>query len=117
MRQARALLADPTLNVFDNPDAYLTCNYDPAKALCHPGSGGKRDAPSLDRCVSTCANIARTDTHAQHLKQSAESLREQATATLVPEPIADRIQAKAAEFVELAQRHRRDRITVKENDQ
>ncbi|MFF5992898.1 integrase [Prauserella flavalba] len=117
MRQARALLADPTLNVFDNPDAYLTCNYDPAKALCHPGRGGKSDTPSLDRCVSTCANIARTDTHANHLEKAAESLRDQATTTFVPEPIADRLQAKAAEFVELAQRHRRDRITFEENDQ
>jgi hypothetical protein len=35
-RQARALLADPALQVHDNPGAFLACNYDPAKALCHP---------------------------------------------------------------------------------
>ena len=35
-RQARALLADPALQVHDSPGAFLACNYDPAKALCHP---------------------------------------------------------------------------------
>lgn len=36
-KQARALLTDPALQVHDNPRAFLACNYDPAKALCHPG--------------------------------------------------------------------------------
>jgi hypothetical protein len=35
-RQARALLADPALQVHDSPGAFLACNYDPAKAPCHP---------------------------------------------------------------------------------
>jgi hypothetical protein len=37
-RQARALLADPALQVHDNPRAFLACSYEPAKALCHPTS-------------------------------------------------------------------------------
>ena len=47
MRQACVLLADPTLNVFDNLDAYLTCNYDPSKALLLSGQDGKSDARSV----------------------------------------------------------------------
>jgi hypothetical protein len=33
VRQARNLLADPTLNVFENKQAYLICNCDRSKAL------------------------------------------------------------------------------------
>jgi hypothetical protein len=62
-RQAHSLLADPALNVFHNSEAFLFCNYDRAKALCHPSRGGQT-RPSLDRCRNTCANIARTDEHA-----------------------------------------------------
>jgi hypothetical protein len=60
-RQARALLADPALRVHDNPRAFLACNYDPAKALCHPGRSAGKNAghPDLDRCNPACANIAR----------------------------------------------------------
>jgi hypothetical protein len=64
-RQARALLADPGLQVHDNPRAFLACNYDPAKALCHPGRAAGKAAghPDLDRCNPACSNIARTDEH------------------------------------------------------
>ena len=60
-RQARALLTDPGLQVHDNPRAFLACNYDPAKALCHPGRAADKTAghPDLDRCNPACANIAR----------------------------------------------------------
>lgn len=112
VRQARALLADPTLNVFDNPDTYLTCNYDPSKALCNSGRGGKRETPSLERCLSKCANIARTDTHARQLERAAETLRSQAESALLPAPIADRLKARATELIELAQKHQRNRMTL-----
>jgi hypothetical protein len=35
-RQIRALRIDPKLQVHDNPQAFLSCVYDPARALCHP---------------------------------------------------------------------------------
>jgi hypothetical protein len=41
-RQAKALLEDPALTVFENPAAYLACNYDPIRALCNPASGPGR---------------------------------------------------------------------------
>src|ERR1700729_744573 len=41
-RQARVLLADPAMQVHDNPRAFLACNYDPAKALCHPSRESRR---------------------------------------------------------------------------
>ena len=46
-RQARALLADPALQVHDNPQAFLACNYDPVQGAVPPwpGSGENRRAP------------------------------------------------------------------------
>lgn len=45
-RQVRVLLTDPALQVHDNPRAFLACNYDPTRALCHPGcAAGTRQRP------------------------------------------------------------------------
>ena len=41
-RQAKALLSDPALTVFENADVYLTCNYDPRRALCNPRQRRRR---------------------------------------------------------------------------
>ncbi|MFG3227606.1 integrase [Kitasatospora sp. NPDC048194] len=112
VKQARRLLADPTLNVFENKEAFLFCNYDRSKALCHPGRGGKSEAPSLDRCRSNCANIARTDQQAIHLREAAGSLRQQADSRLVPEPLADRLRERAETLSELADKHDADRVTA-----
>ncbi|MFF3246880.1 integrase [Streptomyces sp. NPDC002870] len=113
VRQARSLLADPTLNVFENKEAFLFCNYDRAKALCHPGRGGKNTAPSLDRCRSNCANIARTDDHARQLREAADILGQQAVSGLIPEPLADRLLERAASLAELADKHEDERVTTR----
>ena len=54
-KQASALLAVPQFHVYDNPDAFLTCNYDPTKALCHPeriDAPGRSIPPAIDQCDS-----------------------------------------------------------------
>ncbi|MFF0000722.1 hypothetical protein [Streptomyces avermitilis] len=102
--------ADPTLNVFENKEAFLFCNYDRSKALCHPGRGTKSAAPSLDRCKVNCANIARTDTHAHQLRQAADDLGRQVASGLVPEPLADRLRERAQVLTELAHQHDHDRV-------
>ncbi|MFJ6199166.1 hypothetical protein [Micromonospora sp. NPDC092111] len=114
-RQARSLLADPTLNVFHNSEAFLFCNYDRAKALCHPSRGGQA-TPSLDRCRSSCANIARTDEHANQIENAAAELRTQASSPLLPEPLADRLRQKADHLAHLASDHRTSRITTDQED-
>jgi len=111
-RQAKNLLADPAMAVFENKQAYLICNYDPSRALCNPNRSNKTTAPSLDRCVSTCANIARTDRHASHLLEHADRLAAQAGSPAVPQPIAERLQQKADEVNQLAQQHQNNRITI-----
>jgi len=57
-RQARALLADPGLQVHDNPRAFLACNYDPAKALCH--LVGQPGRPRVTRTWAGATLRART---------------------------------------------------------
>jgi hypothetical protein len=113
--QARSLLADPALNVFHNSEAFLFCNYDRAKALCHPSRGGQT-TPSLDRCRSTCANIARTDEHASQIENAAAELRAQASSPLLPEPLADRLRQKADHLAHLASGHRISRVTADQED-
>jgi integrase len=117
-RQARALLADPALQVHDNPRAFLACNYDPAKALCHPGrAAGKAAAhPDLDRCNPACANIARTCEHIDALTAETARLRAEAASPLAPEPIRQRLLQRAGALAQIAERHARTGITAKAGD-
>jgi hypothetical protein len=114
-RQARALLTDPALQVHDNPRAFLACNYDPAKALCHPGrETGKTAAyPDLDRCNPACANIARTGEHVAALAAETARLRAEAASPLAPEPISQRLAQRADALERIAERHARTSISGK----
>lgn len=107
-RQARDLLNNPNLAVYDNPNTFVMCVYKPDKALCH--REGTKDAPSLDRCVSTCANIARTDHQADLLIERAETSEKAAASS--PEPLAERLNRNAAKLRKSSERHHRDRITT-----
>lgn len=117
-RQAKTLLSDPALAVFENPDAYLTCNYDPSRALCNPDNhiGSGIAAPSLDRCRSKCPNIARTDADARQLRQQAERLRAKAATPLTPLPLADRFTQRATQLDEIAATHDRTRLTATDQE-
>jgi len=112
-RQARALLTDPALQVHDSPQAFLACNYDPAKALCHPGREADSTAghPALDRCDPACANIARTDEHISALTAELARLRAESASPLLPGPIRQRLAGRAAALGKVAERHARTRIT------
>ncbi|MFI0596548.1 integrase [Streptomyces griseus] len=111
-RQARDLLGNPALTVHDNPGALLMCVYDRERALCHRME--PVDAPRLDRCQPTCANVARTDHHAELLLQRARGLEKQAASDGVPGPLADRLARHAGHLRTLAERHAHDRIHTRE---
>jgi hypothetical protein len=117
-RQARALLADPALQVHDNPRAFLACNYDPAKALCHPGRPAGKNAghPDLDRCNPACANIARTDEHIAALTAEIARLHAEAASPLAPEPIRQRLTQRAAGLGQIADRHARTRVITRSDN-
>ena len=112
-RQARALLADPALQVHDSPGAFLACNYDPAKALCHPDRevGSTAGHPVLERCDPACANIARIDEHITALAAEITRLRAESASPLLPGPIRQRLVGRAAALEKITERHARTRIT------
>jgi hypothetical protein len=118
-RQARALLADPGLQVHDNPRAFLACNYDPAMALCHPGRAAGKAAghPDLGRCNPACANVARTDEHITALTAETARLRAEAASPLAPEPIRQRLTQRAAALEQIAERHARTGVTASAGDE
>jgi integrase len=117
LRQAQALLADPTLTVYVNEAAHCLCNYDRSKALCQVNrQGSAASTPSLDRCSEACSNICRTDTQADRMTEDATVLLTQADSGLVPRPVADRMTEHAHDLQRRVKSHRENRITVTEVD-
>ena len=107
----------PEFHVYDNPEAFLTCNYDPAKALCHPDRthpSGRSKSPAIDRCDPACANIARTDTHIAALRNEIARLREEIVEPATPMPLRERLGQRAAHLDELVDQHGRTHITNRE---
>lgn len=86
---------EPEFQVFDNPDAFLTCNKDPSKALCdfYRETRGPKDTrpPSLDRCNPACSNIAHTDQHIANARAEIARLQAEAKDPLTPIPLAQRL--------------------------
>ncbi|MEV6383116.1 integrase [Streptomyces sp. NPDC051773] len=111
-RQARDILGNPALTVYDNPRAFLMCVYNHDRALCHRLD--VTDAPRLDRCQPSCANIARTDQHADQLRQHAQALEKHAASEALPDPLAVRLARRAGHLLALADRHEHDRINLQE---
>jgi hypothetical protein len=88
------------------------CVYSGDRALCHRLDAA--EAPRLDRCQPACANIARTDTHAEQLRQHAQALDKQAASQALPDPLADRLTRRAENLRTLVDRHEHDRIHPQE---
>ncbi|MFF7019915.1 integrase [Streptomyces klenkii] len=112
-RTARRILGNSDLAVYDNPNTLLMCVYNRDRALCH--RDGVKETPSLDRCVSSCGNIARTDHHADQLRQRATAL--ETRARRLPGPLGERLRGNAARLREIADEHDQTRITLKESAQ
>ncbi|MFD4659677.1 integrase [Kitasatospora sp. NPDC058444] len=110
-RQALDIL-NQALTVHDNPQAFLMCVYQRDRALCHRTD--ITDAPRLDRCRPACANIARTDRHADDLVRHAQTLEKQAASHAVPGPLADRLASRAARLRGIADHHEHNRISLQE---
>lgn len=108
-RQARQILANPHLAVYDNPHTLLMCVYKRDKALCHRGL---KDTPSLDQCIPACANIARTDQHAADLRRRATVLDQQAGHA--PGPLGQRLRDNATRLRDLADDHHHTRTTLQD---
>lgn len=94
-KQAAALMANPTLRVYDAPGQTLACCFDPRKALCRKSTATRAaTTPDLTACDDRCANIARTDEHITTVKTELVTLQEELAAPTTPEPMRHRIRAQ-----------------------
>jgi len=109
-KMADAWLDDSRLTVYDNPDAFLTCNHDPAKALCRPGRAGRKMPPAIERCDPACSNIARTDIHISRLREEVAQLEEEITSPLTPTSLRERLKQRIVFLRSVADRHERTRL-------
>ncbi|MEI5600091.1 hypothetical protein WB307_26870, partial [Streptomyces brasiliscabiei] len=110
--QLRALMNNPRLQVYEDPDALLTCNHDPYKALCDPQRGLSSTAlrtPSFDRCHATCGNISRTDTHIERAHREVERLRDEIADGLNPAPLAKRLTQRVKTLETIIHQHQSTR--------
>ncbi|MEU6346219.1 hypothetical protein ABZ883_35310 [Streptomyces sp. NPDC046977] len=97
-RELRALVANPRLQVYEDPKAFLTCNHDAFTALCNPdrdraGDSG-RNTPDHSRCHPACANISRTDSQITALRTEVARIDAAADAGLDPYPSRPRTAAQ-----------------------
>ncbi|MEV8597291.1 hypothetical protein [Streptomyces sp. NPDC052012] len=108
-RELRALVANPRLQVYEDPKAFLTCNHDAFTALCNPDRGRSRDGdqatPNHSRCHPACTNISRTDSQIVALRREVTRIDADAEADLDPYPIAAREQQRKALLTEIIRRH------------
>ncbi|MFE9775603.1 hypothetical protein ACFYOV_28845 [Streptomyces sp. NPDC005931] len=108
-RELRALVANPRLQVYEDPKAFLTCNHDAFTALCNPdrdraGNGG-RNTPDHSRCHPACANISRTDSQITALRAEVALIDADADTGLDPYPIAAREQQRKDHLTAIIRRH------------
>ncbi|MFK0143227.1 hypothetical protein [Streptomyces murinus] len=108
-RELRALVANPRLQVYEDPKAFLTCNHDAFTALCNPdrdrASDGGRSTPDHSRCHPACTNISRTDSQITALRAEVARIDTDADAGLDPYPIAAREQQRKDHLTAIIRRH------------
>ena len=105
-RQARDMLANPGLRLYDSPDQLIACCFDASKALCRRDVPlQERQTPDLTLCDDRCRNIARTDEHIHRLQHQAEALRAEAADPTCPRPLAERMTTRAERNDQIATAH------------
>lgn len=108
-RQAKDLLANPAMRIYDGPEQVLACCFDPSKALCRRDSTAESTStPDLTACDSRCANIARTDQHIDRLREKVASLQAEAAVPGTPRPIEHRLKVQAEHVSQIIARHERE---------
>jgi hypothetical protein len=111
-RQQRALVSNLRLRIYEHPEALLTCNHDPYKALCDPdhGRGSLHRTPAFNRCDRACANISRTDTHIHRASTEQRLISEELADNLNPLPLARRLSQPNQTLQQIIDEHETTRI-------
>ena len=114
-RDAKVLLKNPSLQVYDNPEQYLACCYDESQALCHPGNDrrpGIRQSPDLLRCDPRCANTVRTDSHMDALGEEVKFLEAQIASPITPVPMQVRLGQRRDRLLRVKAEHEQKRLVT-----
>ncbi|WP_344121822.1 hypothetical protein [Planosporangium flavigriseum] len=79
------------LQVFDVPHTLVVCAFQPSTAACLDSeeAAERRRTPAADRCVTGCANAARTNGHIAALRQRVHEA--EADRDVSPAPLARRL--------------------------
>ncbi|MBT2401476.1 hypothetical protein [Streptomyces sp. ISL-100] len=112
-RQLKAIRTNSKLQLFEHEGALLACNFDPYTAPCQrdqPGQEPARRTPSHNRCVPTCPNIARTDTHIERAQAEIDEIDAECADGLNPLPVTRRLQQRRATLAEIIGKHHRTRV-------
>ena len=114
-RDAKVLLKNPSLHVYDNPEQHLACCYDESQALCHPSNDrrpGIRQSPDLLRCDPKCANTVRTDSHMNALDEEVKSLEAQIASPITPLPMQVRLGQRRDRLLTVKAEHEQKRLVT-----
>ncbi|MFJ5817487.1 hypothetical protein ACIQGT_26845 [Streptomyces sp. NPDC093108] len=107
--QMKSLRQNPRLQIFEDPESLLTCNLDPYKALCDVdlAANGKPSlrTPNWNRCNPACANISRTDTHAQRARDQIAEIDIDCQDPLAPYPLRRRLEQCRSGKEKIIQEH------------
>ncbi|MEU8699195.1 hypothetical protein AB0C61_16290 [Streptomyces sp. NPDC048680] len=118
--QIKSLPTNPHLRVYENPKAFLTCNYDPYKALCDPDRARNpagHKTPSLDRCHRACGNISRTDTHIAGIRDEIKHIDEELADDALPQPLDTRLRQRSDTLHQIITEHESGRLPATRTSQ
>lgn len=117
-RQLTALLANPRLQVYQHPQAFTSCNYDPFKALCDAGAAADEPSlktPSLSRCDSRCPNLSRSDADIAAAHEEIDALEAELAGGINPYPIQQRLGQRRTGLLHLIDQHESTRTVPTPN--
>ena len=116
VKELRALKDAAGVTLYDNPNQFITCMFDPNRALCHRTTGGNVAKPQLDNCQTNCANVVRTGRQIEEMEHEVRRLRSEASTPSTPKPLASRLNQRADHFADLIEIHYSTAIIAPEEE-